>query len=62
MPEFDKVAFTLKTRQALAKPFETPQYGWFVLKALGPVKQDDREGRREAIRQKLLADGEERAR
>ena len=32
MPEFDEVAFAVKTN-TVAKPVETPEYGWFVVKA-----------------------------
>jgi parvulin-like peptidyl-prolyl isomerase len=38
VPDFDRVAFSIKTGE-LAKPFETPEYGWFIVKAVGPVRQ-----------------------
>jgi parvulin-like peptidyl-prolyl isomerase len=35
--EFDRVAFSLKTGE-LGKPVETPEYGWFIIKALTATK------------------------
>ena len=53
VPAFEKVAFSLKTG-ALAKPFETPEYGWFVVKALKPVKRTTEKDVADQIRQQLL--------
>ena len=47
VPKFDTVAFAMKTGE-LSKPVETPEYGWFVIKAIAGQagEDDDREGRR----------------
>lgn len=42
VPAFEKVAFSIKDGE-LAKPFETPEYGWFVVKAAGPVKSTEKD-------------------
>ena len=39
---------------SLAKPFETPEYGWFVVKANGPVKKSSEKTEAATIRQTLL--------
>ena len=52
VPKFEQTAFTMKTG-SLAK-FETPEYGWFVVKALGPVKDTTVKDVSETIRQTLL--------
>jgi hypothetical protein len=38
----------------VAKPFETPEYGWFVVKANGPVKNPTEKTEATTIRQTLL--------
>ena len=53
MPSFDNVAFALKTGE-LAKPFNTPEYGWFVIKATSPVKTPTEKSAAAAIRAQLL--------
>jgi len=53
VPKFNTVAFTMKTG-ALSEPFETPEYGWFVVKANGPVKNTTEKDVAETIRQTLL--------
>jgi parvulin-like peptidyl-prolyl isomerase len=52
VPKFGEVAFGLKTGE-LAKPFETPEYGWFVVKALKPVKAAAEKDVAETIREQL---------
>src|SRR3954468_7939908 len=52
VPKFESTAFSMKTG-ALAK-FETPEYGWFVVKALAPVKDTTEKDVAETIRQTLL--------
>ena len=48
MPDFDKVAFSLKTNE-LSEPVKT-QYGWHIIKALSDMKPvaDAAEGRQGA--------------
>jgi foldase protein PrsA len=56
VPQFDKVAFSLKTGE-LAKPVHNKQYGWFVIQALKPVtprKSTPFSQVKAAIRQQLL--------
>jgi foldase protein PrsA len=53
VPNFDKVAFALKNGE-LAKPVNTPEYGWFVIKALSPVKKTSEKSVAETIRLQLL--------
>jgi parvulin-like peptidyl-prolyl isomerase len=53
VPKFAQVAFTMKTN-TVAQPFETPEYGWFVVKALKPVKTPTATSEAETIRQTLL--------
>jgi parvulin-like peptidyl-prolyl isomerase len=36
---FDKVAFSIKTGE-LAPPVNTPEYGWFLIKAVSPVREE----------------------
>ena len=38
----------------VAKPFETPEYGWFVVKALKPVKNPTEKTEATTIRQTLM--------
>ena len=55
VPEFDKVAFSLKTKE-ISKPVKT-QYGWHIIQALGPVKPRQTtplDKVKTAIRQQLL--------
>jgi parvulin-like peptidyl-prolyl isomerase len=55
-PEFDKVAFSLKTGQ-ISKPVKT-QFGWHVIEPLGPVqpaKTTPLAKVKESIRQQLLS-------
>ena len=59
VPKFNTVAFTMKTG-ALSKPFETPEYGWFVVKANSAREEHDREGRRRDDPADAAADGPER--
>jgi parvulin-like peptidyl-prolyl isomerase len=51
--KFADIAFTMKTG-TVAKPFETPEYGWFVVKANGPVKNPTEKTEATTIRQTLL--------
>jgi parvulin-like peptidyl-prolyl isomerase len=56
VPEFDKVAFSLKTGE-LAKPVHNKQYGWFVIQALKPTtprKSTPFSQVKAAIKQQLL--------
>ena len=59
VPQFDKVAFSLKTKQ-ISKPVHT-QYGWHVIQALSgirpaqPAKPTPLAQVKEAIRQQLIA-------
>jgi len=50
------LALLLEERGAgsLAKPFETPEYGWFVVKANGPVQKSSEKTEAAPIRQTLL--------
>jgi parvulin-like peptidyl-prolyl isomerase len=55
VPQFDKVAFALKTHE-MSKPVKT-QYGWHIIQALTPIKQVQTTPLsqvRTAIRQQLL--------
>ena len=55
MPEFDKMAFQLKTNE-LSKPVKT-QYGWHIIQALGaiqPAKTTPEKQVADSIRQQLL--------
>jgi len=53
--EFDRVAFALKTGE-LAEPVNTPEYGWFVIKAVTDVETKTQTEKEVAdtIRQQLL--------
>jgi len=53
VPNFNKVAFSIKTGE-LAKPVNTPEYGWFVIKALSPVKKTTEKNVAETIRTQLF--------
>lgn len=55
VPKFEKVAFSTKTG-ALAKPVNTPEYGWFVIKAVSPVKQPSEKSEARTIRRQLLGE------
>jgi parvulin-like peptidyl-prolyl isomerase len=55
VPNFDKTVFSMKTGE-LAKPFNTPEYGWFIVKALKPIKKTTEKDVAEQIRQQLLAE------
>jgi hypothetical protein len=55
VPNFDKAAFALKTGE-LAKPVNTPEYGWFVLKAVTPVKETTEKDVADTIRAQLLGE------
>jgi foldase protein PrsA len=52
VPEFDKVAFSLKTGQ-ISKPVHT-QFGWHIIKADGPIQKTPFSQVKESIRQQLL--------
>jgi parvulin-like peptidyl-prolyl isomerase len=55
VPEFDKAAFSLKTRQ-ISKPFKT-QYGWEIIQPLSAIKEEKTTPLKEvrtAIRQQLV--------
>jgi parvulin-like peptidyl-prolyl isomerase len=52
VPKFGDVAFEMKTGSV--EKFETPEYGWFVVKANGPVKETTQKDVAETIRQTLL--------
>jgi len=55
VPEFDKAAFSLKTRE-ISKPIKT-QYGWHIIQALGSIKKASTTQLKEvrtAIRQQLV--------
>jgi parvulin-like peptidyl-prolyl isomerase len=57
VPEFEKVAFSIKTKQ-IAKPVKT-QFGWHIIQALGPIKKGTTtpfKQVKEAIRQQLIQD------
>ena len=57
VPEFEQVAFSLKTNQ-VSIPIKT-QFGWHVIQALGPVKKGSStpfKQVKEAIRQQLVQD------
>jgi len=55
VPDFDRVAFSLKKGE-LAQPVNTPEYGWFVIKALTDVKTDTQSEKdvADTIRQQLV--------
>jgi foldase protein PrsA len=53
VPKFEEVAFALKAGE-LSKPVNTPEYGWFVIKALKPVKKPTEKDVAETIRAQLL--------
>jgi parvulin-like peptidyl-prolyl isomerase len=55
VPNFDKTVFSMKTGE-LAKPFNTPEYGWFIVKALKPIEKTTEKDVAEQIRQQLLAE------
>ena len=59
VPKFEEVAFALKAGE-LSKPVNTPEYGWFVIKALKPVKKPTEKDVAETIRAQLLAGEEQR--
>ena len=55
MPQFDKVAFTLKTNE-ISPPVHT-QYGWHIIQALSAIKpatQTPLKDVKDSIRQQLL--------
>jgi parvulin-like peptidyl-prolyl isomerase len=57
VPEFEKIAFSIKTKQ-IAKPVKT-QFGWHIIQALGPIKKGTTtpfKQVKEAIRQQLIQD------
>ncbi len=62
VPDFDRVAFSIKTGE-LAPPFETPEYGWFIVKAVGPVRDvtTSQEEAAPAIQAKLLQEKQSKA-
>jgi parvulin-like peptidyl-prolyl isomerase len=60
VPKFNTVAFTMKTN-TVSEPFETPEYGWFVVKALGPVKKSSPKTAGDTIRQTLLQEAQNNA-
>jgi parvulin-like peptidyl-prolyl isomerase len=60
VPDFDRVAFSLKTGE-LGKPVNTPEYGWFVIKAVSPVKQSTEKEAAPAIREQLLGEKKNQA-
>jgi foldase protein PrsA len=51
-PKFEEVAFSLKKGEL--GTVDTPEYGWFVIKALKPVKQTTEKDVTETIRAQLL--------
>jgi len=55
VPDFDRVAFALKTGE-LGQPVNTPEYGWFVIKALTDAKTQTQTEKdvADTIRQQLL--------
>jgi parvulin-like peptidyl-prolyl isomerase len=59
VPDFDRIAFSLKTG-GLAR-FNTPEYGWFVVKALEPVKTTNERDAASSIRSQLLATKRDKA-
>jgi foldase protein PrsA len=57
VPSFDKAAFALKDNE-ISKPVKS-QYGWHVIKALGPVKTTPLKDVKETIRQTLQNQGQQ---
>jgi parvulin-like peptidyl-prolyl isomerase len=55
VPLFWKNVAALKTNK-VGEPFETPEFGWFVVKPTGPVKEQTEKDVAETIRQQLLSE------
>jgi parvulin-like peptidyl-prolyl isomerase len=62
VPDFDRVAFSIKTGE-LAPPFETPEYGWFIVEAVSDVRQVKTQEKAvaAAIRAQLLEEKQKQA-
>jgi parvulin-like peptidyl-prolyl isomerase len=62
VPKFDEVAFSLKPGE-LSEPFETPEYGWFIIKAVSPVRnvKTSLKDATAGIRQQLLTTAQDEA-
>jgi parvulin-like peptidyl-prolyl isomerase len=54
VPEFDAAVFSSKAKTGtLLQPVNTKEYGWFVIKLLGPIKRTPESQVAETIRQQL---------